>query len=343
MGKCRLFLLFLFFGVVLGISYGYSVVLGTNDLGANQSIHRNTPNHDTPLELQAAWLQFHQQNLCQKVDAIFIFTKGKMEVWVNSKNDKNYGELLTLLKPLQNTYRIDLHKTLPATHKESADIRTPPPSFWWNSKLTGYLHDSFLRNTGVFHQSLQFHPAVETSASTMDEQRFPRFAPDPFSSSPTQPRIMYEQRLLMFARDTLKYSSKIKRYAADLPLIAHVAFDPTVTPELRRQALAVCREHAKKLQKYENKLNKNLLIALPAISGKQPAANPLKKSQIRKASPFDISLLLVKEAQGLSNTVYRFMYPQNYTVTLTDLRNPPIIQSLATIQQITAEFSHRIQ
>jgi hypothetical protein len=340
----RYFLLLLFFASVFGISSGHSAGFKTVDLEDNQYSPQSIPNHDTPPALQEAWLQFHQHNLCQKVDAVFEFPERKMEVWVNSQEEKDRGILLRLLKPLQKSYQIGFHTTQSAIQIGSADIKTPPPSFWENSELTSRLRDSFLSGTGIFDQNPQLYPTGPAySSDMMDDQSLPMSAPDIFPASRSSSTILYQRRLLMFARNTLEYGWKIKRYVTDLPSLAYVAYDPAEAPELRHQALAVCRQHAQELQKYEEKLNKNLLMALPTISGKQPEESPLEKSMVAKASPFDIAVLLTKEAQGLSTAVLQFMYPQNKTVTLADLQNPPIIQSLATIQRITAEFRNSVE
>jgi hypothetical protein len=340
MDKYRFFLLFLLFALVLGSSSGHSAVSGSSASMSGRYSYQNAPNRETPLKLQEIWLRFHEDDLCQKVDAAFVFSGRQMDVWVNVNNKKNYRKLSKLLEPLQNSFKIEMHNVRLATQKEADDIRTPPPSFWVNSELIAYFRDSFLRDTGVFNQELLPYSTMPSPSITY-EQRFRMFGENRLSAEPA-PSIMYEQRLLLFAKNTLAYNEKIKRYAADLPSLARVAFDPAEVPELRRRALVVCRDHAQQLQKYEEKLMNNLSITLPKASQKQHETTPLEKSIMMKASASDIASLLAGEAQGLSDRVYRFIYPQNYTVTVIDLRNPPLIQSLETIQKITAEFRNLI-
>jgi hypothetical protein len=340
MDKHRFFLLFLFFALVSGISSGHSAVSGSNALMNERYSYQNAPNRETPPKLQEVWLRFHEDDLCQKVDAAFVFSGKRMDVWVNVNNKKDYRKLFRLLEPLQNSYKIETHNVRLATQREADDIRTPPPSFLVNSELIEYFRDSFLRDTGVFNQELLPNSTMPAPSITY-EQRFRMFDENRLSTKP-EASIMYEQRLLLFAKNTLAYNEKIKRYATDLASLARVAFDPAEVPELRRRALVVCREHAQQLQKYEEKLIHNLSITLPKASQKQHETTPLEKSIMTKASPPDIASLLAGEAQGLSDRVYRFIYPQNHTVTVSDLRNSPLIQSLETIQKITAEFRNLI-
>jgi hypothetical protein len=341
MAKYRFSLLLLFFALALGISSGRSAVLGTNVFKNGQYSYQDAPTGETPFKLKDVWLRFHEDDLCQKVDAAFVFSGKRMDLWVNVNKKKNYRKLLQLLEPLQNSYKIEMHNVQLATQKEADDIKTPPPSFLVNSELITYFRDSFLRDTGVFNQELLPNSTMPAPSITY-EQRFQVFDDDRFSTeqapSEQAPSFMYEQRLLLFAKNTLAYNEKIKRYAADLPSLARVAFDPAEAPELRRRALVVCREHAQQLQKYEEKLINNLSITLPKASQKQHETNPLEKSVMTKTSASDIAVLLAGEAQGLSDRVYQFIYPQNHTVTVNDLRNSPLIQSLETIQKITAEF-----
>jgi hypothetical protein len=340
MAKSQFFLLPLFFASVFGIPSGHSATLGTDMLRDVLYADRNAPNHDTPLKLKELWLQFHESDLCQELDAEFVFSKNKMEVWVRSKNENSYEKLTRLLEPLKNSGQIELHTERPSARKELADVRTPPPSFWENSELTAYLRDPFLPQTPLFDLRLPSNLPIPALANM--RQKHLSSAGDTMSFGSASSPIMYEQRLLMFARDTLEYSTKMNRYAADLPSLARVAFDPTEEPALRHRALAICREHAQELQKYEKKLNNNLLKALPKTSRRRQKTTPVEQTEMTKVSPFDIAVLLAGEAQALSNGVYRFMYPQDYTVTIADLRNPPFIRSLATIREITAEFRNII-
>jgi hypothetical protein len=336
MVKGRFSLLLLFLASSLGVSSGHSAAREPDILREEGISYQNSPNRDTPLEFKEAWLRFHEDGLCQELDAEFVFSMNKMEVWVNSHNGKDYERLSSMLEPLQSSYEIELHIMHPPAQEELPDVKTPPPSFWGNSELTAYLRDSFLPHADVFSGVLL--PDTKITARPIIHQQLPIPSVDAMSFGSEPSSIMYEQRLLMFARNTLEYNAKMKRYAADLPALARFAFDPAEEPDLRRRALAVCREHVEKLQNYEKKLNDNLSKALPESNQKHSKTTPEGQQMKTEVSPLDIALLLAREARNLSSSVYQFIYPQEYTVTVADLRNPPVIRSLATIQEITASF-----
>ena len=192
---------------------------------------------------------------------------------------------------------------------------------------------------GIWESLIKGAPTTQqySAPSIMYEPRISMLTWGPRTETP-MPSTLFGQRLLMFAQDTLNYDRKMSRYAANLPALARVAFDPEETPALSLRALTVCREHAQRLQKYEKKLKNNLSMALPGTSRTGRKTTPIEQTTITKATAFDFAVLLAREIQDLSNSVYEFMYPDNQTVTLADLRDPSLIQSLETIQRDTAEF-----
>ncbi len=318
MTKLRFVLLSLLSVLLLGISSFPFGMPKTNMESIRNYPITNVPSPDTPLRLRDAWLRFHRDNLCEKVDAAFLFHQSEMEVLVNIGDGKNHHRLFKMLEPLHNSYQVKLRTVKLQTERELMDIRNPPPSFLLNSKLTGYLRDSFLRDTNTINYSGR-----------------------DFSTRST-PSIMFEQRMLMFARDTLDYNRKIRLYASHLPLLARAASDPDATPNLRKQALDVCRAHIKKLEKYTNKLNSNLVMVLPKASKKSKKAPQSEDPIMANASSVDIAVQLADEAEDLSRRVYRFIYPQSHTVEVADLLNPTILQSLKILQKTTAEFQNSI-
>jgi len=44
---------------------------------------------EVPLQLREGWLRFHEAELCQGVDAVFVFHKKGMEVWCRVEDEKN--------------------------------------------------------------------------------------------------------------------------------------------------------------------------------------------------------------------------------------------------------------
>jgi len=318
MTNCRTSLLFLLSFLLLGVSFVPLGMPSSNVASVNAYSVANTPDRETPPKLREVWLRFHKDNLCEKVDAGFVFHRGKMEVLVNIGNGKSNGKFFDILEPLHSSSQIKLHTVRLQTEQELIDIRNTPPSFWLNSRLTEYLRDSFLRDTSITNFGLQSDSTGWTSS------------------------IMFGQRMLMFARDTLDYNRKIRLYAAHLPLLALAAFDPQIAPALRNQALDVCRAHVKKLEKYTKKLNGNLARALPKTTNKSSKTTQSEDPSKTDQSSIDIALRLTDEADDLSRLVYRFIYPQSHTVELADLLNPTLLQSLQTLRQTTAEFQNSI-
>jgi hypothetical protein len=153
---------------------------------------------------------------------------------------------------------------------------------------------------------------------------------------------MFGKRMLFFARDTLDYNRKMRLYASHLPSLARAAIDPNATPDLRKQALEICRAHIKKLEKYTKKLHGNLAMALPKSAPKLHKSTHTEALNVADGSSVDIAIQLADEAEDLSRSVYGFLYPQNHTVELSDLLNPTILQSLKNLQKTTAELQNSI-
>jgi len=80
----------------------------------------STPNRNTPQKLQDAWLSFHETDLCQEVDAIFVFRKSGLEVWSRIESDKTFQKFHELFEPLKNSYPVELYTTRPSEEKKTA-------------------------------------------------------------------------------------------------------------------------------------------------------------------------------------------------------------------------------
>ena len=328
-------LLFLFATLIFGATSGYPPMLGTNVSVDDSYSYPNAPNQHTPHAFKEAWLRCHEGKVCQEVEAEFAFPDEKMVVWANVEKKKHYKKLLELLSPLMNSDQIEIRPLHQEIQKRGSHIKTPPPSFWTNSKLSGYFQDYVPWEMGGIIQGLPYN-TIRSSPSIMDEPRIPMRTWGPSTETRISPFL--GQRLLMFAQDTLDHSRKMSRYAANLPALARVAFDPEETPTLSLRALAVCREHAQRLQTYAKKLKDNLSLALPSTSRTGRKTTPIAQTTITEATAFDFAVLLARKIRDLSNSVYGFMYPDNQTVTLADLADPSLIRSLETIQRDTAEF-----
>jgi hypothetical protein len=329
-------LLYLFATLIFGVTSGDPAMLGTNVSMDGGYPYPIAPNQHTPNEIREVWLRCHEDKVCQKADAEFAFPNEKMIVWVNVEKEKNYRKLLELLRPLMDSGQIELRPVHHEIQKGVAHINAPPPSFWTNSELIEHFYDPVPWDMRALNQGSPYNRTI-SAPSVMYEPRISILHWDPRTEA-TVSSNLFGQRLLMFAQDILNYNSEMLRYAANLPALARVAFDPEETPALSLRALTVCREDAQRLQKYEKKLRYNFSMALPDTSRTRRKTTPIEQTTLTRATAFDFAVFLSREIQDLSDSVYKFMYPEKQTVTLVELRDPSLIQSLERIQRDTAEF-----
>lgn len=300
--------------LVLGILYPPPCVPGAHASLENLDSLSNVPGIQTPQALKNFWLRFHKDNLCQKLDAAFVFEKNRLRVFLNVESPGQEKELLKRLKPLQKSYLIELVPVrIPAQEGPSYILNTPP-SFWVNSRLVERIHTSLMMDTPIFAQGLLSRPVT---------------LPEP---------IRMQQRMLEFSRNTFEYTLRVKRLAAHLPLLARAAYDPDAPADFRKQALEVCRKHARDLEKYAKKLSSNLDEALP----EPPTEFKITATTGTENNPVDEASHLSSEAQNTSALIYNFIYPKDFTVDLSNLRNPPLIRSMKKLLQITEEFRNSI-
>lgn len=334
--KRRLRFIILLAVPVAGLLSSYAAMPGTPAQTENQRSFNNVPDPDTPMELQKIWLRFHEDNLCKKVDAVFLFHGNKMQVWATFEDEKYFAKLLKLLKPLQKSYQITLYKTYPNAYQKIKDIRTAPPSLWENSKLSKYFHNSFSPSSVTVYQRLPSYSLNSGSADYFRQNS--SMSGMEISPANSTSSWAYRQRLAMFAQDTLEYAGKIKQYSENLLPLVQVTFDPAANRELRRRSLAICKTHARELQKYAKKLHDNLSIALPMASGKDAQRESDDRGTVANETPPELAALLVGETKDLSNGVYRFIFPTNHSVTLVDLANPPLMRKLEKMRENITRF-----
>lgn len=270
------------------------------------------PNHDTPQKIVEAWLDFHAGNLCQSMDAVFVFSRQGMEIWCLSEENKAYRRLLQILQPLRSLYRIEVYATQPPKRDGSEDEPEPPPSLCENYELRAYLRDPFIRRRD------------HLDASELDEEMAP---PDEF----------LKQRLLAFAQQVLERNRRIKGYAMDLPELASMALDPDRKSEATHKARAVCRAHAENLVKDARRLRRDLRYALPKA---RPGNERLKteKPFLTGQLPSMIAVDISTAAQDLAERVRRFIYPRQHTVALSDLRQPGLLDALSELEEMVRHF-----
>jgi hypothetical protein len=327
--KC--YILILFGILTLGTPFQLSAMPGAKPDGSTSNSLLNAHDRNALSKLHKAWVRFHKDNLCLDVDATFRLYKNKMEVQASTGDEKNYEKLLKILKPVRESYGPELHIVRLPTQREPFAINSIPPSLWTNSELLYYLRDSFQSDTGMFNRGWQLINPKSPFDSMM-----------PISTSTPGPSAMLQQRMFLFATNLLDHNRKMARYAAHLPSLARIAFDPAETPELRRQALAVCWAHAREVEKQAKKLNDSISLMMPNTSQKTIATMPPGNSITASASPTDRAVRLAAEAQTLYRSVYQFIYPQEHTVTLEELSHPQLLQSLEMLLKMVEGFQNSI-
>jgi len=269
---------------------------------------------DAPLPLSRVWLRFHETNLCQGMDTVFVFSRNGMEAWCRIEDNKSYEKLQRILEPLHDIHQIVLYATHPTKDEESGDDWDPPSSLWENYELRSSLGDPFARAK----ERLSF-----------DEQR---------------DRILFpadeilRQRLLVYAEQVLERNRKVERYAADLPSLAHVAVDPGITSEVRQKAAKISKEHARNLKKELNKLSNNLKYALPRSRDEEDSSSERKQSENTGKAFADMAEQIAVDTQNITFRVESFIHPKQYTVDLDELRRPSLLDAIERLEEKISDF-----
>lgn len=274
----------------------------------------SVPNHNTPQKLWEAWLSFHETDLCQEVDALFVFNRSGMEVWSRIEKDKNQRKFLRLFESLRNSYQVELYTTRTPAQNKEYDEKDPPPSLWQNYELRSNLGE---------------RTSLVISRLTLEERN--QLDPPLVDSS-------LRQRLMLYAEQTLNWNKRMEQYALDLTALARVAFDPGVPPEQKSRAIAVCADHAQNLEKYAGKLAANLAQALPMSEKKKSSLSRPEKADNADRDPLERAKQISAVAHEVSRRVYRFIHPEHYTVELDELRNPSLPESLWELRGMVSDF-----
>jgi len=278
------------------------------------------PGRDTPGELTAAWLRFHEAGLCQGVDAVFVFAKDGMSVRGLIEDERSAQKFGEMLAPLRRSYKIELTLAKPPVEgkpedKDAArdDKSDPPASLWENYELRSFFGDptARAREREGFEEGSQFN---------------------------LPPSVLLKQRLLIYAEQTLAWSRKMERFAKDLPVLARAALDPGMAPALRMQAKTVCLAHLQYLGRAIGKLNGNLEAAFPRPPKKERPAQP-ESPALSLKKPVDCADHISDLAQDAAKRVYQFIYPDpdHYSVSLDELRRPGLLDSFKTLQKADQE------
>jgi hypothetical protein len=271
--------------------------------------------HDGPREIMDLWLRYHEEELCQKLDGVFVFHRDSVEFWCRVEDENSYAKFTGMVEPVRKTVPVEIYATLPGKSKEQdPESLSLPPSLWNNSQLRGYLQDPFGRSTP---QDVTLRPGNEND-----------------------PGYFLKQRMIMFAEQILTSGTEMKTFGADLPALAWVGTLTNAPPDVRVRAAAVALRHAQELDKRAERLIENLSQAMPRI-GRRPsdpeASTPARVPVIQSASRLSIL------TQNAGRRIYRFIYPQHHTVGLSDLREPGLLESLRVIRQMASHFQRLLK
>jgi hypothetical protein len=273
------------------------------------------PKHDTPKKLTEAWLHFHEEGLCQGLDAVFELNAGGMVVRGLIEDDKSYEKLEALLQPLRGSYKIELRLDRRREEKKPGEKneKDPPASLWENYELRSFLGD----------------PAAR-ARERMDLEEDPYFDLPP-------PGDMLKARLLIYAEQVLEWSRKMERYSEHLPALARVAHDPAFSPGLRSRASEAVTAHARDLEKFRSKLNASLERAFPH-SDKRDRIPRTEKAGPAPNDIVDYADQVSEFARTVSQRIVQFIHPEQHTVGLDELRQPGLLESLKVLRQLNLDF-----
>jgi hypothetical protein len=266
----------------------------------------------TAAELREFWLKFHESELCQGLDATFVFSQAGVEIWCIVEEDRSFDKLSEMLSPLRARYQVAVYPTRPQPDKRPLDERNPPPSLWTNEELRSSLSDPF---AGVGFSE-------------------PNSKLRSMSAKATE---VLKQRMMMYAEQTLDWNRRLKQYASDLPGLTKMSLDQSLTPETRAHAAAVAVAHAQAVDRLAGRLNDNLIQAFPR-TGKRPKAAGIENTENSKLSAVESAQRLSDLAILTSTRIFRFIHPQRHTVGLVDLKEPSLLEALRTAHRSCAPY-----
>jgi len=299
------------------------------------------PNRDTPSRLVEAWLDFHREELCRKLDTVFVFDGHGMEVWCRSEDNRDYRKLQKIIESLRDSHDVELYLTqLSKNNRENNNVTWAaiPPSIAENTVLRSSLRVSALVNLPrtIIVVDSEGNSAIRilTGSSAAENAAY-------------STRIM-QARLVIWANSVLRNNRTMRQYALDIPELIRTALEPAFGVALCRRAKDVCRKHAKDLVKSIKDLNKSLSRAFPKPSAKT-AYNIAEDIETTEDEPTETSLTVVDRADrvaagvmALSGRIYRFIYPAEHTVDLNELKRPGLLVSLDALEKETGDFERAL-
>lgn len=267
-----------------------------------------------PFPLRDLYLRFHEKDLCQELDAVFVFHPKGVEIWCRIEDERSYQRFSEMIDPLRAAFEIEVYATSPAANEKAKDDEDPPPSLWNNSALVGYLQEGGPRNM-VGSQE----------------------APESF---PGGSRRFVKQRLLMWSNQILSWNKKVRRYAADLPGLAGLGFGSGADLDMKSRAASICLAHVQTLDKNLARITENLAQALPKPdkAARRAEGNDKTKTSM-PSSKLELASLVSTRSLAMTRRIHRFIYPENFTVGLSDLKDPDLLESLRGLRKTIAEFS----
>jgi hypothetical protein len=271
------------------------------------------PEGSTPRQLRELWLRYHEKELCQDLDTVFVFHPRGVEIWCLAEDEKSYQRFSEMMEPMRGTFEIEVYLTRPMPEKKSRTEDDPPPSLWNNVELQTFLQDT---SHEIFGPGSTDPPTTERRSAAL------------------------KQKLAMWAGQLVIWNKKFSRYAADLPDLAHAGFAHGGTAEIKSRAAAVLRSHAQALDKNAARIIEYLSQALPRPDkGSRRSAEP--EGRTLPDAPVELAALISTNALTVSRRIHRFLYPQDFTVGLTDLKDPTLLESLRDLRSMFSRLQQR--
>ncbi len=286
---------------------------------ARADAYGDVPQKETPKKLRDSWLRFHENGMCGDIDAEFVFEGPGMRIWSRIEGEKESARFRKFFEPLIRNYRVEIYINRPREWDRAEIATDPPPGLWQNQELRYNLGDRLARSL----RDLDFD---EDSAA-----------------NPYWADALLKQRLLVYAEQTLKRNRKMEHGALHLFALVRAAFDPAAAPDFRARAIAAGSAHAKELEKNIEKLAGDLRQATPGSGKGNRASRPDAAPDPAAPSLPDAAERLYADARGAAGRVHRFIYPEQYTVELGELRTPGLLESLARLQRKTRDLRRALE
>jgi hypothetical protein len=276
-----------------------------------------------PRPLLELWLRFHEAGLCQGMDSAFEFNESGMKVRSLVEDEKSFQRLQEMLEPLQSSFQIELDVSRPKVEKKSNDENEndPPPGIWENYELRSNMGDPVAQAEGTRDA------IANTTGTGVNRLRAGAFSDE-----------VLKQRLRLYAEQILDQKKKMERYASDMRVLVHIAFDPAIEPALQAKAGGVSLAHAQELGKLLVKLEANLSLAIPKSKSKGRLPSNAEKSDDASNPLLHSSDRIANDAHALAQRIYRFVHPEQFTVDLDELREPSLLESIKDLFKMDSEF-----